>query len=94
MNISEDEFFSILDERYHYTLLDFETRSKLESRLDTNLIPEEYKAGKNYYEKYSKIEKCPDYLPENHSLNKDKYLGAYFCYILKNMKNLLKFKNK
>jgi hypothetical protein len=78
MNITEEEFFTILNERYHYSLLDFLTRSKLESRLDTNLIPEEYKTGKNYYEKYSKTHDSPDHLPENHLLKKDTHSSAYF----------------
>ena len=36
MNITDEEFFTILNERYHYSLLDFLTRSKL---LPERLLP-------------------------------------------------------
>ena len=76
--MTEAEFFDILDERYHFTLLHSKTRSKIESFLDTSLIPDEYKAERHYYERYSNKYKYPNQLPVNHLLEKDQHSSKIF----------------
>ncbi len=74
-NITENEFFNILDSKEHFALLDSESRNKIDSYLDLSLIPEKYKTGRKYYEEYSKNIDYPTKLPDNHLLIRDEKLG-------------------
>ena len=52
----KSEIDTILDSHEHFGLIDYDMKTRVNSLLDVNLIPEEYKRAKDYYNKdYSKI---------------------------------------
>ncbi len=75
-NITESEFVQMIDSNDHYGLIDKETQERLNSYLDVNLIPDEYKKGKDYYlaKKPNQVN-YPVEISNDHLFKKDKKLG-------------------
>jgi acetyl esterase/lipase len=68
-NVSTDLTKSII-EHNHFHLVDAKKRDELESYLDVNLIPDEYKQGRSYYENYDPKKFIPAPLSEEDPLFK------------------------